>query len=161
VKRRTRRENIDVRRLPRALWRALLSVVGQREENFSRGVRDELTRILSSQVSARIEEISGTRSQSLPSSVKRSERGLKMETIGDQNGIEAARRRENEFHPKDQLTGQTLTAWDKRSHTLQLLVGNTNDLIADKAHQDSQILQLTNRVTALEAVHGDPFPGSG
>lgn len=83
------------------------------------------------------------------------------EIIGAQNGIESARRRENEFHPKDPATGAALTAWDTRAHTLQLLVGNTNALLAAKAAYDVRLESLTHRVAALELRPTVPFPASG
>lgn len=61
--------------------------------------------------------------------------------IGPQHGIEAARQRELELHPK------FATAWNKRSDTFLQLVENSNDLLS--------------RVAALEARQGDPFPFGG
>lgn len=84
-----------------------------------------------------------------------------MEKIGTQNGIEASRRREDEFHPKDPATGATITAWDQRAHTLQLIVGNTNALIDRSADAYEQIVELEKRVAAVEARPAVPFPASG
>lgn len=85
----------------------------------------------------------------------------KVEKIGTQNGIEAARRREKEFHPKDPSTGAAITAWDQRAHTFQLLVGNTNALIDRSGEAYERLDDLSRRLAAVEARPAVPFPASG
>lgn len=54
--------------------------------------------------------------------------------IGPQHGIEAARIREGELHPKYKA------AWDKRSATFLQLVENDNDLIKRVAALEARLL---------------------
>lgn len=78
-----------------------------------------------------------------------------MEKIDTANsGIEAARRRENEYHP---LTA-TPNAWDKRSKTLQSLVFNCNELIDGHVAQGASLKSLADRVAQLEVRPAAPFP---
>lgn len=75
-------------------------------------------------------------------------------------GIESARKRENQFHPKDPASGKEILAWDYRAQTLRELVRNTNALIDHSGAQYNALTALTNRVAALEAKPPIPFPGS-
>jgi len=78
-----------------------------------------------------------------------------MEQIGQENGLEIARRREGELHH------EYTRAWNKRAHTLQLLVDNTNTLIERSLEQAAQIGSLAGKVAALEERPAVPFPASG
>lgn len=77
------------------------------------------------------------------------------EKIGSENGVEITRRREGELHPDYKA------AWDKRAHTLQLLIGNSNETLDRLAGHDVELKALVGRVAALEARPAVPFPASG
>lgn len=81
--------------------------------------------------------------------------------IPDQNGIESARRRWDQLHPKDPVTGAKLTVWDTLAHTLQLLRYGHNDAQTRLHGHDDEIADLERRVASLEAKPAAPFPVSG